>query len=286
MKKRLLSILLSLAVLLSVAVLPGSAADPLRLTVSQETAMPGEQVLVTVSVANNPGLASLKFSVAYGSDLTLTGVTFSNAFGVMVTAPEPYRNPEPLTMISPLQDITANGVFATLTFTVAANAELGSKSDVTLSWEAKDVYNTGYTRIPMTAVNGSVTVGCTHANAENHPGEPAGYTTGGYTAGSWCEDCDTWVSGHAPIAPTGPAVTAAIDAEWNANTGTLALSNVPTDIMVLLGVYQGSQYLWGDMHGGESSFSFHVPAGTEFSGLTLFFLNENWVPISLQRQVL
>jgi hypothetical protein len=114
----------------------------------------------------------------------------------MVTAPEPYRNPEPLTTISPLSDITANGVFATLTFTVADDAEYGHKADITITYTVGDVCDGNYVNVPVNVVNGSVTIVCPHANTTNVPENPAGYSEDGYTAGVMCNDCKTYISGH------------------------------------------------------------------------------------------
>ena len=159
MKKTILSIVLMLAMLMSIAVLPAFASETVLITVSEQTALPGEEVAVTVSIANNTGLASLKLDVEYDDVLTLTNVSFNGEFGETVTAPEPYRNPEPLTMISPLADVTANGVFATLTFVVDSNAEAGYKAKISISYEADDFFDSDFETIPVNVINGSVTIG-------------------------------------------------------------------------------------------------------------------------------
>ena len=158
MKKRLFGIIMTVALLMSFMILPISATDTVKLTVSSVTAEPGSEVAVTVSVSDNPGLASLKFDVAYDSYLTLTKVEFNGDFGALVTAPEPFRNPEPLTMISPLSDVSANGVFATLTFKVSEKIPAGHKAEVNLSYVADDIYDGDYNNVPVTVVNGAVNI--------------------------------------------------------------------------------------------------------------------------------
>ncbi len=37
---------------------------------------------------------------------------------------------------------------------------------------------------------------CSHTNTEDHSEEPAACGVSGYTAGVWCKDCETYVSGH------------------------------------------------------------------------------------------
>ncbi|MBR2319364.1 MAG: hypothetical protein IKA50_01090 [Clostridia bacterium] len=160
MKKWLAMITCALLLLttMPVGILPVGAKEEMTLSVSSASGMPGDTVQITVSVANNPGLASLRFNVAYDSALTLTKVEFNSAFGSMVTAPEPYKNPEPITMISPLSDVTANGVFATLTFKVAQDAPAGLAA-VSITYDAADIFDGNYDEVPITVANGGVTVG-------------------------------------------------------------------------------------------------------------------------------
>ena len=42
-------------------------------------------------------------------------------------------------------------------------------------------------------------VPCDHNNTTNHPEQPATCTENGYTAGTYCEDCGRWISGHKKI---------------------------------------------------------------------------------------
>ena len=137
-----------------------SGSTSMSLTVSTVSGAAGDTVDVDVVIANNPGIASLKFDIAYSEDLVLEGVEFNPAFGVYATSPTPYKNPQPLTMISPMADITANGVFATLTFKIAEDAAVG-EHEVAVTFRAKDIYNANFEDVAMTATNGSVTVGST-----------------------------------------------------------------------------------------------------------------------------
>ena len=213
--KKVLSIFIMLAMLSSIVVLPAAAAETVALTVSNVTAQPGEEVTVTISVANNTGLASLVFDVAYDSVLTLTNVTFNPAFGAYATAPTPYRNPEPITMISPLSDITTNGIFVTLTFKVSEKAAFGYQANVTVMFNADDIYDGNFDTVPMSVINGAVTVACPHANTVETPEEPADCDSVGYTTGVYCNDCKTYISGHEEIPATNNHVDA--DGKWEAD---------------------------------------------------------------------
>ena len=156
MKKHLISIILMLAALLSLVGFSASASDGVTLTVSEVTAAPGAEVEVPILLSNNTGLAGLKVSVAYDSVLTLIGVEFNSAISEMMTAPQPYTNPQPIAMISPLEDTTANGVFATLTFKVSETAEAGYKASVSITYEPDDIFDGTFTNVPLTVINGSV----------------------------------------------------------------------------------------------------------------------------------
>ena len=60
-------------------------------------------------------------------------------------------------MISPMADITANGVFATLTFKIAEDATVG-EHEISVSFREKDIYNANFDDVAMTVTDGSVTV--------------------------------------------------------------------------------------------------------------------------------
>ncbi len=134
----------------------GATDLEMNMSVSSATSMPGETVQVTVNIADNPGLASLKFNVEYDACLTLTNVEFNSAYGTMITAPTPYNNPQPITMISPLVDSKANGVFATLTFAVSESAGDGYAADVNITYDQRDVFNGGDEPVAINATGGQI----------------------------------------------------------------------------------------------------------------------------------
>lgn len=132
--------------------------QPLELSVSSAEGRLGETVEITVNVSNNPGLASLKCQVTYDSVLTLTNVEFDSAFGEIVTSPVPYKNLQTLAMISPLTEVSANGVFATLTFRISEDAKAGDQANISFSYEEDDIFDGDYQNIVANITNGTVTV--------------------------------------------------------------------------------------------------------------------------------
>ena len=94
MQKKLLRIVaffLSVLIMMNSQTVFAFAAGEDKMTVSVESvvARPGDCVQVKIDIANNPGIASLKFNVDYDDYLTLTNVEFNSAFGSYVTAPTP-----------------------------------------------------------------------------------------------------------------------------------------------------------------------------------------------------
>ena len=130
----------------------------MQLAASSGTGMPGDVIQVVVEVRNNPGLASLKFYVGFDSNLILMNVEFGSEFGAMVTTPEPYSNPQPITMISPLSDITADGVFATLTFKIAESAPDGYDADVNITFDPDDIFNGVGDPVQMKVTDGTIRI--------------------------------------------------------------------------------------------------------------------------------
>ena len=145
-------------VILLIPVSVGAASDSMIITASSVTAMPGDEVQITVSLENNLGLASLKFDVAYDEVLTLTNVEFSTAFGAYVAAPTPYKNPQTISFISPLVDVTDNGVFVTLTFVISEYAPDNYTAAIRILCDQENIFDGTYAPVSVSVVNGAVNV--------------------------------------------------------------------------------------------------------------------------------
>lgn len=158
--KRVIAIVMVAIFCMSAGVLNVLAEELTRPTLQVESvsAMPGSTVKVKLDLKNNPGLSSLKFNVNYDEVLTLTNVEFNSEFGAYVTAPTPYKNPQTISMISPLTDISASGEFCTLTFAVSEGAEDNYSAAVNIAYDADDVFNSSYESVNLTVVNGGVQV--------------------------------------------------------------------------------------------------------------------------------
>lgn len=129
------------------------------ISASKVSGCPGETVTVTIDLSNNPGIASLKFNVGFNEEyLTLESVSFGEGFGAYVTAPEPYQNPQTISFVSPLTAVMTNGLFASLVFKVSPDAPDGSSSDITITYDEDDVFNSSYDNVKLNITNGKVNI--------------------------------------------------------------------------------------------------------------------------------
>ncbi len=133
-------------------------AEPLTLTIEEKVTMPGEEVKVKVDISNNPGISSLKVDIAYDEVLTLQTVELSTAFGPYLTTPEPYSNPQSISLISPLADIATNGTLATLTFLVDEDTEDGYEAAIAAAYDEDNVCDSDFNLVELKVINGKVSV--------------------------------------------------------------------------------------------------------------------------------
>lgn len=155
--KKLLAVLL--VILLCFSQIPFAfAGENLTASVTTVTGKPGENVQITLEIKNNPGLTSLGFSIGYDSVLALEKVEFTSEFGSLVTASEPYSNPQVLSFISPFEAVTYNGTFATLTFKIANDAIDGYEARIALTPIDDNIIDSNDKVIPIVIENGVVVV--------------------------------------------------------------------------------------------------------------------------------
>ncbi len=161
---RIIAFVLSMVMLLCALPLTIFASElpsdkSMTLSVASKTAVPGDEVKIVLDLKNNPGLTSLKFDVAYDSNvLTLQAVEFNPAFGSYVAAAELYNNPLSITMISPLEEMHAEGQFAVLTFVVAKNAPDNYVADINVHFDQNDIYDENERPVGLTVVNGNIRI--------------------------------------------------------------------------------------------------------------------------------
>ena len=116
-------------------------------------------VEVTVSVMNNPGIASAALDIIYDSDaLTLTDFSY-NTEALNGTSTTPYNasaKPPCLFMVNGTENITGDFDIATLFFDVADTAS--GNYNITLKYDEENVYNIDEENISFNILSGTVTV--------------------------------------------------------------------------------------------------------------------------------
>ena len=121
-----------------------------------EAAAGSENIAVTVRLKNNPGVASLKFAVAYSDDLTLTKAEYNSELGGHSLIPQKLDSPTTLIWVNPFENKTGDWVFATLYFAVAESAE--GSLPITVTYDPNDVYDMTETNVKFRVSNGTINV--------------------------------------------------------------------------------------------------------------------------------
>lgn len=123
-------------------------------------ALSDETVELDLYLWNNPGIASLMIDLQFPQALTLQQIDFSGEFGEYITAPEPYKSPQTISLVSPFEDILYSGRIATLTFQLNRTEILENQSsiDVLISYVEDNTFNTEFDDVTLMTINGSVTL--------------------------------------------------------------------------------------------------------------------------------
>lgn len=128
----------------------------MTVTVTSQTGCPGDTVNIKINLDHNVGLTGLQLNVAYDENLVLTNVELNDDFGgAMIETSTSIQNPQPITMISPLEENTTNGTLATLSFTIAEDAP--NNYDANIRVTPTEAYNNSGD-IALAVINGSITV--------------------------------------------------------------------------------------------------------------------------------
>lgn len=178
-KKRILSILLIMILLLGILPISSLAANkPMKILISSDKAFAGDSVGVTISLQNNPGISSLKLLLKYNSNiLKLNSITYNNAMGGQTLQPQTMKSPVTLIWISPFKNCDLDTTFAILNFTVSKNANKGDVSAITATFDPNDIYNMMEKNVDTTITSGFIAV------------ESKGHVHGDHNSDGKCDSC-------------------------------------------------------------------------------------------------
>ncbi len=135
---------------------PGLPDDAPAFVVESVTAREGEEFTVAIRTENNSGIVSFKLKVAYDADVLELVSAVGKDFANMSFSPLT-NNPFILNWVDAINpDNTTDGVVALLTFRVKEGAS--GATDITLSYNPEDVYDTDFNNVGFRVENGTVTV--------------------------------------------------------------------------------------------------------------------------------
>ena len=175
MKKKLMSIVLSLAMVFSFTMVSAVAANGPTVTVetAETQAKAGEDVTLNVSIANNPGFTNYEWNIQYDKDrLELTKISGNEQ---VISNVNHSRTGYGYAAIAAATASEVNGVLLTLTFTVKE----GASSGLAKVWITSDNFKNNGQEIVANYVTGGVTV----ADSTTGGSTTGGSTTGGSTTG-------------------------------------------------------------------------------------------------------
>ena len=142
--------------------IPAAAGSP-AITVSSATAKPGETIILSVNMSNNPGINTFSFGFSYdNSRLTLVDVKASSKLGGQFV----YKK-KAVWLNS--KDSTYNGEIMTLKFKVAKDAEPGD-AKVRLTCSAGDISNYNEQNVKFQLNPGIITVQKTGSSSSGSTG--------------------------------------------------------------------------------------------------------------------
>lgn len=126
--------------------------------VSETKAVVGsERVAVTVSVKNNPGIASIILSLNYDNTaMLLSEVEYNTEVGGQTVYPQELESPVTLYWINGFADVTGDWIFATLYFDISEEA-IG-EYDIQISYELDNVYNIAEENLNFKIINGKIII--------------------------------------------------------------------------------------------------------------------------------
>lgn len=132
-------------------------SDSPQFSVSSESGNINDTVDVKVLIENNPSITALRISLAYSTtDLELLEINNGGVFEEAITHSQTLSSPITISWYSQnSQDCNNNGILATLKFRIKENA---SSSEISLSYDEDDVFNSSFDNVYFETQNGTVSV--------------------------------------------------------------------------------------------------------------------------------
>ena len=192
--KKLLSLLLVAITLLSsgISIFASDTSDVV-ITASEVSAKPGEYVEIPIVIEKNNGFCGLNIYFTYPEGVTFDSI--SNSVGELTCTSD-------ATVVwDGADNYTGTGELAVLKVFVSPDAEYGVKHTVKINFI--EAYDLDLNDVSASVGEAVINVSCPHFDTEEMAEVPATCTETGYSAGVYCNGCQSVISGHEIIEATG-----------------------------------------------------------------------------------
>ena len=125
---------------------------------SKTKAVAGDQnVAVTISLKNNPGVASIILTLTYDNTyLDLTKIEYNSKIDGQTVYPQELQSPATLYWINGFADTTGDWILATLYFNVSEDAM--GENDIQISYNPDNVYNIAEENLDFEVIHGKIII--------------------------------------------------------------------------------------------------------------------------------
>ena len=141
---------------------PVYATGVTEITFGEVMSKVGEEVIVPVTIKNNPGIAMFRFRVNYDTDgLELLSIENGSIIteGTLMDTPEPEKNRVTFTWFTVGEDVIGDGEIAKIKFKVKDAAR--SNYPLEITYLPEDLLNSNREQVPYTVVDGKISTGST-----------------------------------------------------------------------------------------------------------------------------
>jgi len=117
-------------------------------------------VKVNVNLLNNPGIASIVADISFDKGLKLVDVEFnkSELKKCMLTTPEPFANPQRLSILNTNANFNYSGTIATLTFQLDNKLQSEDSREIRITYKQGNIFDINMKNIKFETVNGKIII--------------------------------------------------------------------------------------------------------------------------------
>lgn len=116
------------------------------------------EVEVNINIENNPGVASGTVMIGYDEALTVKEGKAAAPFDGMATWSETHKNPIRFIWIVATSNVTDNGRYCSVVFTVPSDAAVGDVYNVTVANDPGNTFNVDDEEVTFEGVAGAITI--------------------------------------------------------------------------------------------------------------------------------